>query len=303
MKGFIGLTKRNLMVYFKNIQSIFFSMMTPIIVLALYLLFLKSTFVGALDDACAGLAGLITADDVNMLSNGMLLSGILGSAMITIPYTTLSTIVYDRDRRIDYDISATPISRVQIILSYFTASALSAFLMTAAVAGAGLVILLLQGRLYLTAAEIFGLLGTVLLGSISATSLFMIFMLFLRTPSASNSFFGILAAASGFVIGAYIPVSEFSGTVQTICNLFPGSHITALCRNLLMNRLLEHIDGCIGGLDNGLFVGSVKESFVFSPRMFGENVSCRGMVGYVLAIAALSIAAISFLYPRVYKRK
>ena len=303
MRGFLGLTKRDLMVYFKDIQSILFSMMTPIIVLVLYLLFLKGTFVDAISNASAGLAGLILASDIDMLSNGILLSGILGSSMITIPYTTLATIVYDRDKRIDYDISATPISRVQIILAYFSASALSSFIMTAAVAGVGLAILLMQGSLYLTVKDIFALLGTVLLGSVSATSLFMVFMLFIRTPSASNAFFGILAAASGFVIGAYIPVAEFSGAVQTVCNLFPGSHITALCRNVLMNRLLEHIDSGIGGVDGGMFVDAIKNGFVFSPYMFGENISCRDMAGYVAAFAALSIAAISFLYPRVYKRK
>ena len=41
MKGFIGFTKRNLLVYFKDKQAILFSLLTSIIVFVLYLLFLK----------------------------------------------------------------------------------------------------------------------------------------------------------------------------------------------------------------------------------------------------------------------
>jgi len=46
MRKFVGLTKRNLLIYFKDIQSIFFSMLTPIIVLVLYVLFLKGDLCG-----------------------------------------------------------------------------------------------------------------------------------------------------------------------------------------------------------------------------------------------------------------
>ena len=51
MKMYMGLTKRNLLVYLKDKQSIVFSLLTSMIVFALYLLFLKSTFVDAIDGA------------------------------------------------------------------------------------------------------------------------------------------------------------------------------------------------------------------------------------------------------------
>lgn len=303
MRKFIGLTKRNLLIYFKDMQSIIFSMLTPIIVFVLYILFLKGTFVEAIEGASAGLEGFLTKGDIAMLANGLLLTGIMGSSMITVPYNTLITIVKDRENKIDYDISATPINRVQIILSYFTASALSAFIMTAVIMTAGVVILSLQGSLYLTAADILFMYGVTLLGSVSATALFMIIVLFFQSSSASGAFLGILSAAAGFVIGAYIPISQFSGAVQTICNLFPGSGITILYRNGLLNRLLSHMDAAIGGVDEGLFVASIKEIFVFEPNIFNKSLDIAGINLYVIAVTAVSVIAISIIYPRVYKRK
>ena len=62
MRGFIGLTKRNLLLFFKDRQTIVFSLLTSIIMLFLYLLFLKETFVDAVNGALkeySGMASLI----------------------------------------------------------------------------------------------------------------------------------------------------------------------------------------------------------------------------------------------------
>ena len=203
MRSFRGLTKRNLLVFFKDRQSVLFSLLTSIIVLALYLLFLKGTFVDAMNEvtgAYPGLSDLVTSVDINMFANLILLTGIIGSAMITVPYNCLTTVVNDREKKIDYDILSTPIKRWQIILSYFTAAALSSMILTGIILTAGLFLINLQGDLHLEALDILKAYGVVALGSVSATAFFMIPVLFFKTTSESGAFFGILSAASGFVI-------------------------------------------------------------------------------------------------------
>lgn len=304
MRKFVGLTKRNLLIYFKDMQSVIFSMLTSIIVFVLYLLFLKSTFVDAIEGAMQGLEGFVKAGDIDMLANGLLLAGILGSAMITVPYNCLSTIVRDRENKIDYDISATPIKRWQIVLSYFTASTISAFVMASIILTVGLLILSgQQGELYLAAESITALYGITLLGAVSATAFFMLVILFFKSSSASGAFFGMLSAAAGFVIGAYIPISQFSEGVQTFCNLFPASGITTLFRNALLNGLLGHMDEAIGGIDNGIFVESVKECFTFQEKVFGYMMNTGETVWYVIGFACVCVAAMVVVYPRIYKRK
>lgn len=303
MRKFMGLTRRNLLIYFKDVQSVIFSMLTSMIVFVLYLLFLKGTFVEAIQGAMQGLEGLVQASSVDMLANGLLLVGILGSAMITVPYNCLSTIVRDRENRIDYDISATPMKRWQIILSYFTAAALSSFVMAAVILTVGVGILSGQGELYLAAADMAVLYGIVLLGSVSATSVFMLVMLLFHSSSASGAFFGMLSAAAGFVIGAYIPISQFSQRVQTFCNLFPASDVTILFRSALLGGLLEQIDKEIGGVDQGMFVKALKDAFTLRPQVFGREMSADWTVLYVLGVTAVCIGAMAVLYARVYKRK
>ena len=304
MRKFAGLTKRNLLIYFKDIQSVIFSMLTSIIVFVLYLLFLKGTFVDSIESAMQGLEPFVKDGDIHMFANGFLLTGILGSAMITVPYNCLSTIVRDRENKIDYDICATPIKRWQIVVSYFTASTISAFVMASMILTVGIGILSVQdGQLYLTIRHIAALYGITLLGAVSATAFFMLIVLFFQSSSASGAFFGMLSAAAGFVIGAYIPISQFSEGTQTFCNLVPASGITILYRNALLNSLLAHMDKAIGGIDNGLFVKNLKESFTFREKVFGYVMSTGETVWYVVGFAVVCMLAMVVVYPRVYKRK
>lgn len=303
MRGFIGLTKRNLLIYFKDIPSVIFSLLTSIIVFVLYLIFLKGTFVDAIEECMNGLEPFINDQDVDVLVSEILLVGIMGSALITVPYSCLSTLIRDKENKIDYDISATPIKRWQIIVSYFTSAVISSFIVTGAIMTVGLIALSRMGDINMSAIEIFSTYGIVLLGSISSTALFLILAMFFKSYSASSAFFGILSAASGFVIGAYIPLSSFSDNVKTICNLFPATHITVLLRNKLMQGALDNIDKSIGGLDNGAFVEGIKEAFSFKALIMGRTLSTSDMYIYIFAALVMSIVVMIITYSKTYKRR
>ena len=305
MRGFLGLTKRNLLLFFKDKQSIIFSLLTSMIVLALYLLFLKDTFVNAMDSAInqfPSLSSLIDKNDKDMFANLILLAGILGSAMITVPYNCLITLVKDRENKVDFDILATPLKRGEIIFSYFISAALSSVILTSMILAIGLGVIGMQGDIYLGIGEILKAFCVVALGSISATSIFMIVVLFFKSVSASGAFFGMLSAASGFIIGAYIPISQFSESVQTVCNIFPASQITIVLRNVLINGLLEHMNTSLAGVDRGMFVTVIKELFSFKARIFDGYLDETQMLGYITVSILVCIVVQIIVYSKTYKK-
>ena len=305
MRGFLGLTKRNLLLFFKDKQSIIFSLLTSMIVLALYLLFLKDTFVNAMDSAInqfPSLSSLIDKNDKDMFANLILLTGILGSAMITVPYNCLITLVKDRENKVDYDILATPLKRGEIIFSYFISAALSSVILTSMILAIGLGVIGMQGDIYLGIGEILKAFCVVALGSISATSIFMIVVLFFKSVSASGAFFGMLSAASGFIIGAYIPISQFSEAIQTVCNIFPASQITIVLRNVLINGLLEHMNTALDGVDQGMFVTSIKELFSFKARLFDGYFDMSQMLVYIVVSIVICIVVQILVYSKTYKK-
>lgn len=305
MRKFWGLTRRNLLVFFKDKTMVFFSMLTPLIILLLYMLFLRGSYLDMLESSAEELmnAGLVSSTDLGALANGLLLTGIMGSALITIPYNSLVTLVNDRAAGIDVDVTATPVSRVQIILSYFVASALSAVIMTSIILTGGLIALQCISPTHLTVKSILMLFGIVIIGAISATAIFMTFMLFLKSSSASGAFLGILSAGCGFVIGAYMPIESFNVAIQNFCHLFPATDVTILIRRYLLSDLLTHVDNNIGGIDQGLFVSSIKDYFSFQAKLFSHVMTLQEALIYVMMVTATFLVAIGIIYPKIYKRK
>ena len=305
MRGILGFIKRNLLLFFKDWQSILFSLLTSIIVLVLYLLFLKGTFVSAIQSAMEqypGLASMVPQKDIDMFANLFLLSGILGSAMISVPFSCITVLVKDRANKVDYDILATPMKREQIIFAYFVSAVLTSILLNSIILAVGLIGIRMQGNMYLNASQVIKAFSIVALGSISASAIFMIIVLFFKTVSACEAFFGILSAASGFVIGAYIPISQFSDGVQTVCNLFPASQITIMLRNILLNGLLEHINTSLQGVDQGMFVLSLKEYFTFQAKLFKGYLDMNKMLEYILGVILFCIVAQIMIYSGSYKK-
>ena len=305
MRGILGLIKRNLLLFFKDWQSILFSLLTSIIVLVLYLLFLKGTFVVAINkemEQYPGLASMVVEKDIDMFANLLLLTGILGSAMISVPFSCITTLVRDRANKVDYDILTTPMKRGQIIFAYFMSAVLSSTLLTGIILTIGLVGIRMQGNIYMNASQVVKAFSIVALGSISASAIFMIIVLFFKTFSACEAFFGILSAASGFVIGAYIPISQFSNEVQTVCNLFPASQITIMLRNILLNGLLTHINTSLAGVDQGMFVLSLKKYFTFQAKLFKGYLDMNKMLEYILGVILFCTVAQIMIYSGSYKK-
>lgn len=305
MRGILGFIKRNVLLFFKDWQSILFSLLTSIIVLVLYLLFLKGTFVSAIQRAMEqypGLASMVPQKDIDMFANLFLLSGILGSAMISVPFSCITVLVKDRANKVDYDILATPMKREQIIFAYFVSAVLTSTLLTDIILAVGLIGIRMQGNMYLNASQVVKAFSIVALGSISASAIFMIIVLFFKTVSACEAFFGILSAASGFVIGAYIPISQFSNEVQTVCNLFPASQITIMLRNILLNGLLDHINTSLQGVDQGMFVLSLKEYFTFQAKLFKGYLDMNKMLEYILGVILFCIVTQIMIYSGSYKK-
>lgn len=305
MRGILGFIKRNVLLFFKDWQSILFSLLTSIIVLVLYLLFLKGTFVSAIQRAMEqypGLASMVPQKDIAMFANLFLLSGILGSAMISVPFSCITVVVKDRANKVDYDILATPMKREQIILAYFISAVLTSILLNSIILAVGLIGIRMQGNMYLNISQVVKAFSVVALGSISASAIFMIVVLFFKTVRACEAFFGILSAASGFVIGAYIPISQFSNEVQTVCNLFPASQITIMLRNILLNGLLEHINTSLQGVDQGMFVLSLKEYFTFQAKLFKGYLDINKMLEYILGVILFCIVTQIMIYSGSYKK-
>ena len=133
--SYLGMTKRNVFLFFKDKTTLFFSMLAPLIVFFLYVIFLKDTYLSSLKESLNAIEGYYDLKDMESLANLWLLAGILGTASITVALNSLQVMVRDKNLQIDYDYTASPISGVIVILSPATIVKLSVGVSAAIVVG------------------------------------------------------------------------------------------------------------------------------------------------------------------------
>ena len=113
----------------------------------------------------------------------------------------------------------------------------------------------------------------------------------------------LISVAIGFVIGAYIPVSQFSDGVQTFVNLIPGSHIAAMIRNVLVSPCINDISTSLAGADHGMFAAEAEKAFATNLNLFGNEVDFTFMMMYSIGAILIFLILNLISYKFSSKRK
>ena len=296
LRAFKGMTIRNMKVYGKDKISLLLSMLTQLIVLGLFVLFLKGNYVDVINQELGDLKNMLSKDGIEAIVNSWLVAGVVGTSVVTAALNALSVMVHDKMDRIDYDYTAAAVKSRTVVLSYFTGAMLSAVVTSSILLTAGLGYLAVSGTFLLNPLDIIMLYGIVALGSISSTLVLMLFISFFKKDSSLSAFGILISVAIGFVVGAYMPVGQFSQSVQTVVNLVPGSHITALLRNVIMQPAINHADSVIGGADNHAFAKTLDDLFSMKLHVFNGSHGTNFMIIYSLAAIALFLVLNILIY-------
>ena len=235
------LTARNLKVFFKEKANVFFALLAPLIVLALYVLFLGRI---QIDGILASLGDGATAEAeaaVQSFCNSWMLAGALSCACITVPLCACGVMVTDKTRGITSDFFASPVPRWAPAASYFISVVLAGLAIGGAVLGICFVWLAVSGSWYLSAADVFGCIGTVILSVLSSSAFLTFIIGFIRTQGAFMGVNVIFGTVIGFLIGAYMPIGYFPLGVQYFTLFIPGSWSAGMFRNFIMRGALEEV--------------------------------------------------------------
>ena len=145
--------------------------------------------------------------------------------------------------------------------------------------------------------------GLVALGSISATLVLMVFASFFKKSSTQGSFGVLVSAAIGFITGAYIPVSQFSESIQTGVNLVPASQIAGMMKYVLITPTIDHANDVLNGIDNGEFAKAMYQIFSVKMNIFSNEVDFGFMLMYSLIAIAVFLIINLALYRFTSKNK
>ncbi|VEU80430.1 ABC transporter permease [Haploplasma axanthum] len=281
------LTKRNILIFLKNKTTLFFSMIAPILILVIYILFMGDLQINMIKDSLPSDI-VVSTKDIRGIANAWMVSGIVGISSLTVSLNSMFVAISDRERRVVDDFTASPVKLFNLTLSYFISAFLLTFVICFIFLIVGLLYLVITTGVIFSIIEILELVLVLLLSSLSAVIILMCITTFFKTTAAASSFTGIFSALVGFLIGAYLPVSILPIGIQNFANLIPGSHSTGLFRIIFMNRMIENLPSDIPAS----FIEEIKKTYGFDLHMFGTKINSTYMYLYL----TLSIIVFFILY-------
>lgn len=240
-----ALTRRHLKMFFKNKMTFFFSLLVPLITLAIYLLFLRDLELSSVKSIIIA-QGLSETDPLMFeaynLADAWMLSGIIAVSLITVSFNTCYIIINDREKGVSRDFVSSPIRQGIINLSYFVFNFIVTFIIGVAILIIALIYLQVAGSFYLSASNFFILFSVMILSSISAATVTVLIASFINSSNIFNSLIAIVSAAVGFLIGGYMPISMLPEPAQNLTAFFPGTYSAGLFRNYFLQDQLAHLE-------------------------------------------------------------
>ena len=248
MRSTFALVGRNLRIYFRDRASVFLSLLSPIILLLLYLLFLGSLQVESLRESLPEAGD----NDIAWFVGSWVYAGIVVITTLSTGLAALGAYVDDRVSGRFKEFRVSPIRRWQLILGYQLSAVVVATLVSGIVLlGGALLLRLLYGHSP-AALDLLTAAGLILLLSMAFAALSSFLLTFVSSPGAYTAFSTIVGTLLGFLAGAYLPLGVLSPKMVNVLNVLPFSPAAMLLREPLAGDALERLVGEVSGAQDAV---------------------------------------------------
>lgn len=301
---FLQLTKRHLMVFYKNKVRLMYTLLVPVIIFVVYLLFLRglelSMVQNVLSDPQYDLPASVSGDKhlyklIETLIDSWMLSGIIGLSTITVALQTNTVFVEDKQNGVNRDFVSSPIHRNILIASYFLYNFIVSALICLAFLVICLIYLAIVGEFVLSFASVLTILAVMFFSTVASTLMTVFICSFVKTEGTMMSIVAIFSTAIGFLIGAYMPLGMM-GWVQNVCAFIPGTYACSLLRYAFMETPLNQLTAYAQsiGIDSQV-IAELSGNFGYNLNFFGTVVNPQwqslALSVYIVVFLALNVGA------------
>lgn len=296
MKSALILIKRNVKLFFKDKGMFFTSLITPAILLVLYVTFLGNVY---RDSFLSSLPNGFTLSDgiIDGIVGGELISSILAVSCVTVTFCSNFLMVQDKVNGAIKDLRISPISSTVLSLSYYFANLISSLAVCFTAMALCLVYVGAVGW-YLSVSDVFLMILDVILTVLFGSALSSVINFFLSTQGQISTVGTIVSSGYGFICGAYMPISSFGSGLQKVISFLPGTYATALIRNHAMRGALNEMT--TEGVPSE-FVERLKDSVDCNLYFFGKQVAEPVM--YIIVCATVAALLCAYVLLNVFGKK
>ena len=278
MSDVLAMTKRNCLCYFRDRASVFFSLMGVLIVILLYLIFLKDMLV---DSFLNELPDGTDSAQVRQMVDAWVLAGILAIVSVTTSAGSLQTMIHDKVSGKYRDSMMTALTSARISAAYVLSTFLVGQIMSLITFAIAIAYLSVTGCA-MTFGGIALTLALTVPASLSGSIIVYALTCRLGSEGAFSGFFTVLSVLIGFLTGIYMPLGTMSSWMANIGSMMPATHIAALMRQTLGLEMYEKVMSAAPAD----VMSDIRYTMGYDIELFGIQFTPLMSVIYVIVVTA-----------------
>ena len=285
-KKLISLVKRNTKCYFKDKVTFFFFFLTPLILLVLFVTFLRNVYIESFKTALSENNLEINNRIIEGIAGAWLMSSILSVSSVTVAFCSNVIMIEDKINSAVNDFNVSPVNKTTVSIAYFVSNFFVTFIVLMCVMVIGHIYLAAVGW-YIEVGDVFMIIVDCICGILFGTLLAGVVESFVTTQGGLSAVATLVSSMYGFICGAYMPISSFSKGLQNFLCMLPGTYSVGILRNHYMAGYVSALSEA--GVPSEA-LNSVKDRFDANLYVFGNNVPLGAMYGILLGACAVLLA-------------
>lgn len=271
----IPLIVRHIKLFIRDKASVFFSILSVLIIILLYVLFLGESISSSLPKF----------KERDLFTFLWMFAGLLAVTTVTTPLGALGKSIEDKSSKRDEDLLMTRIHRRTLVYSYIWYSFFIGCMLT--------ILLFVFGYIYIyiafnvKLAVSFSFVGVIFLSIFMHTWIFYLLVSYLRTMGAFSGFSTIIGTLIGFLAGIYVPIGILPPYIQKVMILFPTTQTTVLLRNLLLADTLDSIKVLFPSESYDQMLETLGIQIRWDEKLLSPTFSWTYLLGFTFVLICL----------------
>lgn len=292
MKEIYVLLKRNILIFIRDKASVFFSVLSMLIVLMLMVVFLGNMNADNIVEVLEQYGGIRDAaldrENAKRLISMWTLAGVLLVNCVTVPMTVMGNMVTDEMEGRLAAFYVAPVKRSRIALGYILASWVIGILLCLFTLVLGEVYLTVCGGEMLGASDFAALVGMISLNTFLYSAAAYLLALFIHSPGAWSGMLTVIGTLVGFVGAIYLPVGMLPEKIVSVLKALPVLHGAAMMRSVCTRDSLAVTFTGLPAEVAEIYQSEMGITISFNEQAISDFTSILFVIGLSAAVTAVA---------------
>jgi multidrug/hemolysin transport system permease protein len=298
MRLVLVLIRRNITVFLRDRLTVSFTVMSPVILLLLFVVFFRQTTAVTIK---MGFPHAPMADTYG-LCDAWLFGSVVTLATFSCSLGMLASFVEDRGSGRFSDYLVSPVARWQLAVGYIAASFIVTVVVSTVLMLVGPLWATISGYAVMSPVEILQAIGAIAMGSLFYACFNVFFVTFLSSLGGLGGYSILTGVTTGFLSYCYVPPATLSSGIQNVVSSMPFAQSAALIREPVMQPAIERLVSVTD--DPGLRAegrAGLGQALAAQLEVGGHTLSTGLLLGALVLLSVIFISLGSLRMSRVIR--